>query len=379
MALPASNVWVHRVPVDLDIAAIFDPFGNAVHTALSFPLVGEDVLITGAGPIGIMASAIVRHIGARHVVVTDVNRYRLDMAAKHGASRVVDVSQESLVATMNELEMTEGFDVGLEMSGAEAAFNQMIDVMNNGGRIAVLGIPSGPMTLDVNDVIFKGLTLYGVTGRKMYSTWNAMARFIKSGEFDPSPVVALNRAVALGELEGPDAALGALEGLDLDGYHLFHATRAEMLRRKGDLAGILTNLAENDVLFIDEIHRMNPAIEENLYPAMESFTFDIVIGDGAGARALKLPLQRFTLIGATTRTGLLTGPLRDRFGITVAGGHGELGERMFRIGHIGYYDIFDITTALAAVELLLVEQGADVERGAAVAAALETYRAAVRA
>ena len=158
-----------------------DPLGNATHTALRFDAVGEDVLITGAGPIGVMAAAIVRHIGARHVVVTDVNPYRLAMAAAHGASRVVDVSRESLGPVMTELGMTEGFDVGLEMSGAEAAFNQMLDSMNHGGRIAVLGIPSGPMTLDINDVIFKGLDIQGIYGRRIFETWYKMAAMLQSG------------------------------------------------------------------------------------------------------------------------------------------------------------------------------------------------------
>ena len=189
VVLPAQNVFVVPAHIEDDVAAVLDPLGNATHTALRYDVVGEDVLITGAGPIGIMASAIVRHIGARHVVVTDVNRYRLDMAAKHGATRVVDVSLESLTATMGDLEMTEGFDVGLEMSGAEAAFNQMIDVMNNGGRIAVLGIPSGPMTLDVNDVIFKGLEIQGIYGRRIFETWYKMAAMLQSG-LDISSIVS---------------------------------------------------------------------------------------------------------------------------------------------------------------------------------------------
>ena len=160
---------------------MLDPLGNATHTALRFDVVGEDVLITGAGPIGILATAIVRHIGARNVVVTDINHYRLDMAAKHGASRVVDVRTEQLGPVMAELGMTEGFDVGLEMSGAEAAFNQMLDAMNHGGRIAVLGIPAGPMTLDINDVIFKGLEIQGIYGRRIFETWYKMAAMLQSG------------------------------------------------------------------------------------------------------------------------------------------------------------------------------------------------------
>jgi threonine 3-dehydrogenase len=181
VVLPALNVFVVPSHIDDDVAAVLDPLGNATHTALRYDVVGEDVLITGAGPIGIMAAAIVRHIGARHVVVTDVNRYRLDMAAKHGASRVVDVSHEQIASTMTDLQMTEGFDVGLEMSGAEAAFNEMIDVMNHGGRIAVLGIPSGPMTLDINDVIFKGLEIQGIYGRRIFETWYKMAAMLQSG------------------------------------------------------------------------------------------------------------------------------------------------------------------------------------------------------
>jgi threonine 3-dehydrogenase len=189
VVLPAQNVFVVPAHIEDDVAAVLDPLGNATHTALRYDVVGEDVLITGAGPIGIMASAIVRHIGARHVVVTDVNRYRLDMAAKHGATRVVDVSHESIASTMNELGMTEGFDVGLEMSGAEAAFNQMIDVMNHGGRIAVLGIPSVPMTLDISDVIFKGLEIQGIYGRRIFETWYKMAAMLQSG-LDVSSIVS---------------------------------------------------------------------------------------------------------------------------------------------------------------------------------------------
>ena len=144
-------------------------------------MVGEDVLITGAGPIGVLAAAIVRHIGARHVVVTDINPYRLAMAAAHGASRVVNVAADRCGPVMAELGMTEGFDVGLEMSGAEAAFNQMLDSMNHGGRIAVLGIPAGPMTLDVNDVIFKGLEIQGIYGRRIFETWYKMSAMLQSG------------------------------------------------------------------------------------------------------------------------------------------------------------------------------------------------------
>ncbi|MFM7253488.1 MAG: L-threonine 3-dehydrogenase [Ilumatobacteraceae bacterium] len=181
VVIPAANVFVVPSHISDDVAAVLDPLGNATHTALRFDVVGEDVLITGAGPIGVMATAIVRHIGARHVVVTDVNPYRLAMAQAVGASRTVDVRHESLGPIMTELGMTEGFDIGLEMSGAEAAFNQMLDSMNHGGRIAVLGIPAGPMTLDVNDVIFKGLDIAGIYGRRIFETWYKMAAMLQSG------------------------------------------------------------------------------------------------------------------------------------------------------------------------------------------------------
>lgn len=188
VVIPAQNVFVVPPHITDDVAAVLDPLGNATHTALRFDVVGEDVLITGAGPIGVLAAAIVRHIGARHVVVTDVNPYRLALAAAHGATRVVDVRTADLTAVMGELGMTEGFDVGLEMSGAEAAFNQLLDAMNHGGRVAVLGIPSGPMTLDVNDVIFKGLELQGIYGRRIFETWYKMAAMLQSG-LDVSGIV----------------------------------------------------------------------------------------------------------------------------------------------------------------------------------------------
>ncbi|MGD9701141.1 MAG: L-threonine 3-dehydrogenase [Acidimicrobiia bacterium] len=188
VVLPAQNVFSVPAHVDDDVAAVLDPLGNATHTSLRYDVVGEDVLITGAGPIGVMAAAIVRHIGARNIVVTDVNRFRLDMAMKLGATRVVDVSSEQLAPVMTELGMTEGFDVGLEMSGAEAAFNQMLDAMNHGGHIAVLGIPAGPMTLDINDVIFKGLEIQGIYGRRIFETWYKMAAMLQSG-LDISAIV----------------------------------------------------------------------------------------------------------------------------------------------------------------------------------------------
>ena len=188
VVIPAENVFVVPDHIDDDVAAVLDPLGNATHTALRFDVVGEDVLITGAGPIGAMAAAIVRHIGARHVVITDVNRYRLELAALLGATHMVDVSSDDLGAVTARLGMTEGFDVGLEMSGVESAFNQMLDAMNHGGRIAVLGIPAGPMTLDVNDVIFKGLDLQGIYGRRIFETWYKMAAMLQSG-LDVSPIV----------------------------------------------------------------------------------------------------------------------------------------------------------------------------------------------
>jgi threonine 3-dehydrogenase len=181
VVIPAQNVWVVPDHIDDDLAAVLDPLGNATHTALRFDVVGEDVLLTGAGPIGAMAAGIVRHIGARHVVITDINDYRLDLAARLGATRTVNVTREGLPPVMHELGMTEGFDVGLEMSGAESAFNQLLDAMNHGGRVAILGIPAGPLTLDVNDVIFKGLELQGIYGRRIFETWYKMAAMLQSG------------------------------------------------------------------------------------------------------------------------------------------------------------------------------------------------------
>jgi len=188
LVIPAFNAF--RIPAEIsdDLAAIFDPFGNAVHTALSFELPGEDVLITGAGPIGIMAAAICRHVGARHVVITDVNDYRLALAAKMKVTRAVNVARESLDAVMAELRMSEGFDVGLEMSGAPTAFADMLTRMNHGGKIALLGIPPAHMEIDWNQIIFKGLTIKGIYGREMFETWYKMASLIQSG-LDISPVI----------------------------------------------------------------------------------------------------------------------------------------------------------------------------------------------
>ncbi|MFW7380717.1 MAG: L-threonine 3-dehydrogenase [Oligoflexus sp.] len=186
--MPASNVF--RIPDEIsdEVASIFDPYGNAVHTALSYDLVGEDVLITGAGPIGIMAAAVARHVGARHIVVSDVNDYRLDLAKNMGASRVVNVKHQSLKDVMRELKMSEGFDVGLEMSGNASAFNEMLDLMNHGARVALLGIFSDAVAIDWSNVVFKGLQIKGIYGREMYETWYKMASMLQSG-LDISPVI----------------------------------------------------------------------------------------------------------------------------------------------------------------------------------------------
>jgi threonine 3-dehydrogenase len=188
VSLPAANVWHHADGIDRDVAAIFDPFGNAVHTAMAFPVLGEDVLITGAGPIGIMAAAVVRHAGARHVVVTDVNPRRLELATKVGVTRAVNVREESLADVQRELGMEEGFDIGLEMSGSAEAIRDMLDQMCHGARIALLGIPPGEVAIDWNEVVFKGLTLRGIYGREMYETWYLMTVMIQSG-LDISPVI----------------------------------------------------------------------------------------------------------------------------------------------------------------------------------------------
>jgi threonine 3-dehydrogenase len=186
--MPAVNVF--RIPrsVPDEIAAFFDPLGNAVHTALSFDLTGEDVLITGAGPIGCMAAAIARHVGARFVVVTDVNDYRLELARKLGATRAINVNHTSIADTMKELGMTEGFDVGMEMSGNGGALRQLLDAMNHGGRVAILGIPPSEVSIDWSEVIFKGLVLKGIYGREMFETWYKMASMLTSG-LDVSPVL----------------------------------------------------------------------------------------------------------------------------------------------------------------------------------------------
>jgi len=188
LVIPADNAFKLPAEVTDDLAAIFDPFGNAVHTALSFDLVGEDVLITGAGPIGIMAAAVARHCGARHVVITDINDYRLELAEKMGATRAVNTTTTELKAVMAELGMKEGFVVGMEMSGVPVAFNQMLDTMNHGGKIAMLGISPEDMAVDWNQVIFKCLVIKGVYGREMFETWYKMTSLIQSG-LDLSPMI----------------------------------------------------------------------------------------------------------------------------------------------------------------------------------------------
>jgi len=188
ISVPMTNVWYHRPGIDPDVAAIFDPFGNAVHTALTFNVLGEDVLITGAGPIGIMAAAVVKHSGARHVVVTDVNEYRLDLAERMGATVALNVSKGSLRDVQHKLGMKEGFDVGLEMSGNASAFRNMLANMAHGGKIAMLGIPSEPIAIDWNTVVFNMLTIKGIFGREMYETWYKMTVMLESG-LDIKPVI----------------------------------------------------------------------------------------------------------------------------------------------------------------------------------------------
>lgn len=210
LVIPAFNAFKIPDGISDDLAAIFDPFGNATHTALSFNLVGEDVLITGAGPIGIMAVAIARHVGARNVVITDVNDYRLDLARRMGATRVVNVERENLQDVMQDLRMAEGFDVGLEMSGVPAAFTAMLERMNHGGKIALLGIPPARTAIDWNQVIFKGLEIKGIYGREMFETWYKMVAMLQSG-LDLSPVITHHYPVAQYEA-GFDAMLSGRSG-----------------------------------------------------------------------------------------------------------------------------------------------------------------------
>jgi threonine 3-dehydrogenase len=188
VVVPASNVF--RLPDDVpdDLAAFLDPFGNAVHTALSFDLVGEDVLVTGAGPIGLMAAAVARHVGARHVVITDVNEHRLALARQLGVSRAVDPRHLTMKEVMGDLGMTEGFDIGLEMSGNGEAFRSLLSHMNYGGRVALLGVPTGELSVDMTSIIFKGLIIKGIYGREMYETWYKMTSLLQSG-LDIRPVL----------------------------------------------------------------------------------------------------------------------------------------------------------------------------------------------
>jgi threonine 3-dehydrogenase len=188
IALPMTNIWRHHAGIDQEVAAIFDPFGNAVHTALSFPVLGEDVLITGAGPIGIMAIPVARHAGARHIVVTDMNPYRLDLARKMGATLAINPAETSLAEVQKQLGMMEGFDVGLEMSGNPLALKDMITNMSHGGKIAILGIPAKEMPMNWRDVIFNMITIKGIYGREMYDTWYKMSVMIETG-LDISPVI----------------------------------------------------------------------------------------------------------------------------------------------------------------------------------------------
>ena len=186
--LPEQNAWVHTHKVDLDVAAIFDPFGNAVHTALSFPVLGEDVLITGAGPIGLMAAAVAKHAGARHVVITDVSEPRLELARKLGVDLALNVATTKIADTYDELRMTEGFDVGMEMSGQPSALREMIANLTHGGRLAMLGLPAAEIPVDWSQVVLKMLTIKGIYGREMFETWYAMSVLLQAG-LDISPVI----------------------------------------------------------------------------------------------------------------------------------------------------------------------------------------------
>ncbi|GAA1267405.1 L-threonine 3-dehydrogenase [Saccharothrix xinjiangensis] len=188
VVLPEENAWVHRAPVDLDVAAIFDPFGNAVHTALSFPVIGEDVLITGAGPIGIMAAAVAKHAGARNVVITDVSEHRLELARAVGVDLALDVGRRTISEAQAELGMSEGFDVGMEMSGKPIALQEMIGNMAHGGRIAMLGLPAEGFPVDWSAVVLKMLHVKGIYGREMFETWYSMSVLLQRG-LDLSPVI----------------------------------------------------------------------------------------------------------------------------------------------------------------------------------------------
>jgi len=191
VVIPESNVWVHRTEVDPDLGAIFDPFGNATHTTLAFSMVGEDVLITGAGPIGLMATAISRHIGARFIVVTDISHSRLELARTMGADLAVDVTSSSIAQAQHALGMKEGFDIGLEMSGHPAALTDMIVNMNHGGRIAMLGLAAQPISVDWNKVVTHMLTIKGIYGREMFETWYAMSAMLQSSNWLRNAVSAV--------------------------------------------------------------------------------------------------------------------------------------------------------------------------------------------
>lgn len=200
LAIPSTNVWHCPPDIPDDVVSCYDPLGNATHTALTYDLAGEDVLITGAGPIGIMAAAICRHVGARYVVITDINEYRLNLARQMGVTRIVNVAREDLSAVMRDLNMKEGFDVGLEMSGSPQALRQMIDVMYHGGKIALLGIPAHEIAIDWGKVVFSGLTIKGIYGREMFETWYKMTTMLQSG-LDIRPVIT-HRLPARDFLEG---------------------------------------------------------------------------------------------------------------------------------------------------------------------------------
>ncbi|GEB54494.1 L-threonine 3-dehydrogenase [Streptomyces gardneri] len=215
VALPASNVWVHRVPVDLDVAAIFDPFGNAVHTALSFPLVGEDVLVTGAGPIGIMAAAVAKHAGARNVVITDVSEERLALARKTGVSLALNVAEQTIADGQRTLGLKEGFDVGLEMSGNPHAMRDMVANMTNGGKIAMLGLPSEDFAVDWAKIVTSMITVKGIYGREMFETWYAMSVLLEAG-LDLSPVITGRYDYTDFEAAFDDAAFGKSGKIILD-------------------------------------------------------------------------------------------------------------------------------------------------------------------
>lgn len=210
LALPMTNVWIHDGSIARDVQAVFDPLGNAVHTALAFDVLGEDVLITGAGPIGVMAVAVVRHAGARHVVITDVNPYRLELARKLGATLALDVRQETIENAQRRLGMKEGFDVGLEMSGNPTAFRDMLANLCHGGNVAMLGIPAKEMSIDWTTVVFNMLTIRGIYGREMYETWYKMTVMLQSG-LDISPVIS-HRFAAEDFQQGFDAMLSGQSG-----------------------------------------------------------------------------------------------------------------------------------------------------------------------